>query len=145
MAIRIQRAWRKYKTRQILKKISGKRVEEQHIFHMLDEFTDQEVEYEGKKEEQLQLGLSGQQYFSGERERQYEHLVRMISQSLQEKDLSKEECLKKILSYLNFPEQYEVIPVGKKDEAMHIEENSEQNSSMDRLPHSVASQSNDKA
>jgi hypothetical protein len=67
MAIRIQRAWRKYKTRQILKKISSKKEGEEHPFNILDEFTDEEVDNQCEKEQQLQLGLLGQEYFSMEK------------------------------------------------------------------------------
>ena len=44
MAIKIQRAWRRYKTRKILSNISKIRNarRDSHPFHILDEFTDEE-------------------------------------------------------------------------------------------------------
>ena len=45
MAIKIQRAWRKYQTRKILKQLSKTKKREtkpSNPFHILDEFTDSE-------------------------------------------------------------------------------------------------------
>ncbi len=43
MAIKIQRAWRRYRTRSLLKKVAFCRLHE-NIFNIADEFTDEEGE-----------------------------------------------------------------------------------------------------
>ena len=94
MAAKIQRAWRKYRTRKIVSNVafcqSG-----QNAFNILDEFTDEE-DHEYIQSPIDKLSRVNPSCPEGE-QKSYTELAQLVLHSLRETHLSKEECLKHIL------------------------------------------------
>lgn len=79
MAIRIQRAWRQYRTRTLLKKIADPEIVENE----LDEFTDDEKDKEDLSPK-LKMNIF-EKHLPEAEEKQYLELVKLVSNSLHRK------------------------------------------------------------